>query len=99
MAIMTAGAGSFKWGYDWSLSVMTGAMLAVVHLSLVALGMSSSSGPALRGLVSITRLALIGFLIFTALRNNIMPIPLSIGLAVVYVGLLGGLLISHAGKY
>ena len=96
LAIMTAGAGSLKFGTDWSVSVMTGALLALVHLGLVAMGMPKNSRPSMISLISITRLALLGYLIFTALRNGIMPVPLTVGLAVVYMGLLGGLLISHA---
>jgi len=72
---------------------MIGALLALVHLGLVAIGMPGSGRPTT--LISLMRLALLGFLIFTALHNGILPMPLTVGLAAVYMGLLGGLLISH----
>lgn len=93
---MIAGAGGLKWGSGWSFSVIIGALLALVHLGLVAMGMPRSGRSAMVIPISIMRLALLGFLIFTALHNGILPIPLSVGLAAVYMGLLGGLLISHA---
>ena len=96
LAVLAAGAGSYKWGFAWAFAVGIGALLALVHLGLVALGIPGASKNALVTVMSLLRLLLIGFLIFTALHNGVWPAPLVIGLVSVYMGLLGGLLIGHA---
>ncbi len=96
LAVLVAGGGAYKWGLGWAFAVGIGALLALVHLGLVALGMPRTGRGTLVTVMSLLRLLLIGFLIFTALHDGVRPIPLVAGLVAVYMGLLGGLLIGHA---
>lgn len=96
MTVLTSGIGGLVTGRRWALSSVLGGMIAVIHLGLVAIGKPGTSPNVAMYALSVGRLAVVGLLLFVALHYGVDALPMTAGLAAVYMGLLGGLLADHA---